>query len=75
MFGSDVAGSIAGDRENVAPSAVFATIDPATGGGKLRPDGTVALRNNVANPAVSAGDPLAASTFDQRGIRSPATGR
>ena len=71
MFGSDVAGNVPGDRENIAASAIFAAVDPVTGGGKLGPDGTVALRNNVANPALSAGDPLAASAFDQRGAARP----
>ena len=71
VFGSDVAGNVAGDRENVAPAALFAAIDPDTGGGKLGPDGTVALRNNVANPALSAGDPLLANVFDQRGAARP----
>ena len=61
VFGSDVVGNIPGDRENIAPSAIFAAIDPDTGGGKLSPDGTVPLRNNLANPALSGGDPLAAS--------------
>ena len=74
VFGSDVTGNIAGDRENVAPGAIFATIDPATGGGKLGPDGTVALRNNVANPALSAGDPILANVFDQRGATRPQPG-
>ena len=71
VFGSDVVGNVPGDRENVASATLFATIDPTTGGGKLGPDGTVALKNNLANPALSAGDPLAASAFDQRGIARP----
>ena len=53
---------------------MFAAIDPATGGGKLSPDGTVALRNNVANPALSAGDPILANVFDQRGAARPQPG-
>ena len=71
VFGSDVAGQRPGDRENIAAGAIFAAVDPTTGGGKLGPDGTVALRNNLANPALSAGDPLAASAFDQRGAARP----
>ena len=39
VFGSDVAGDIPGDRISIAPATVFAAIDPATGGGKLSPDG------------------------------------
>ena len=35
VFGSDVQGNVPGDREDVAPSVVFASFDPATGGGKL----------------------------------------
>ena len=31
----------------------------------------MALKNNLANPALSAGDPLAANVFDQRGIARP----
>jgi hypothetical protein len=54
VFGSDVAGNVPGDRENIAGSALFAAVDPVTGGGKLGPDGTVPLRNNVANPALRA---------------------
>ena len=42
--------------------------------GKLGPDGTVALRNNVANPALSAGDPILANVFDQRGATRPQPG-
>ena len=41
VFGSDVAGNVPGDRENIAAGALFAAVDPATGGGKLGPDGTV----------------------------------
>ena len=71
VFGSDVVGNIPGDRESVSPATLFATVDLSTGGGKLGPDGTVTLKNNVANPALSAGDPLAASAFDQRGTARP----
>ena len=74
VFGSNVAGNIPGDRENVAPDAIFAAIDPTTGGGALSTGGTVALRNNVANPALSAGDPILANVFDQRGATRPRPG-
>ena len=71
VFGSSVKGSIPGDRQKVAPTTIFAAVDPKTGGGKLGPNGTVALRNNVANPALSAGDPIQANVFDQRGAARP----
>ena len=45
VFGSNVAGNIAGDREKVAPANLFAAIDPNTGGGKLSPTGIVPLKN------------------------------
>ena len=67
IFGSDVDGSIAGDREKVAPRAIFAAIDPETGGGKLSASGIVPLKNSLANPALSGADPLAAGAFDQLG--------
>ena len=34
----------------------------------------MALRNNVANPALSAGDPILANVFDQRGAARPQPG-
>ena len=49
------------------PAAVFATIDPATGGGLLNPNGVVSLRNDVANPALTAADPVTASAIGQLG--------
>ena len=58
IFGIDVGGNIVGDREDVAPSALFATIDAGTGGGVLNVDGVVPLRNSTANPAVSGADSL-----------------
>ena len=67
VFGSDVAGGVPGDRENVPAAAVFATIDPATGGGLLNPNGVVSLRNDVANPALTGADPLVASAIGQLG--------
>ena len=35
IFGSDVLGNNPADRENIAASAIFASIDPTTGGGQL----------------------------------------
>lgn len=67
IFGSDVSGSVSGDREGIAASAIFAAIDPATGGGQLSPSGIVPLLNSVANPALSGADPLAASATGQLG--------
>ena len=60
-------GNNPGDRENVAPSAVFASIDPATGGGQLNAGGIVLLLNNTNNPAFSGADPLAAGATGQTG--------
>ncbi|MFZ1428574.1 MAG: right-handed parallel beta-helix repeat-containing protein [Geminicoccaceae bacterium] len=68
VFGTDVTGNIAGDRENVAAGTVFAAIDRATGGGKLDPRGIVPLKKNLlSNPALSAADPIIASNTGQLG--------
>ena len=67
FFGSDVAGNIAGDRENIAAGAIFAAIDPDTGGGLLSASGIVPLLNSITNPALSGGDPLASSATGQLG--------
>ena len=67
IFGGDVTGSVAGDRENVAPGAIFAALDPDTGGGLLNPNGVVSLLNSITNPALSGADPLAASVTGQLG--------
>ncbi|MFZ1428285.1 MAG: right-handed parallel beta-helix repeat-containing protein [Geminicoccaceae bacterium] len=67
VFGSTVTGSIAGDRQNVAAASVFAAVDPTTGGGKLSPTGIVPLKNALTNPALSAADPITASSFGQLG--------
>ena len=56
IFGSDVLGNVSGDRENIAPAAVFAAIDPATGGGQLAANGIVPLLNSIDNPALSGAD-------------------
>ena len=71
IFGSDIAGNVAGDRENIAGSALFATIDPVTGGGVVGANGAVALRNNAPNPALGGADPLAANATDQVGAARP----
>ena len=67
IFGSDVAGNVAGDRENVPASAIFAAVDPATGGGQLAANGIVPLLNSIDNPALSGADPLASSATGQLG--------
>lgn len=68
VFGSDVKGNIAGDRENIAPTAIFATIDPATGGGQADGRGIIPLKKiPTSNPALSAADPLTASATGQLG--------
>ena len=69
VFGSDVQGNVPGDRENISAGALFAALE--YGGGKLGPDGTVALKNSLTNPALSVGDPLAATVLDQRGAARP----
>ncbi|MGD9511263.1 MAG: hypothetical protein AB7X49_22230, partial [Geminicoccaceae bacterium] len=67
VFGSVVTDSIAGDRTNVAAAALFAALDPSSGGGKLNAKGVVPLKRSAANPAASGGDPLAAGTSGQLG--------
>ncbi|MFZ1429293.1 MAG: right-handed parallel beta-helix repeat-containing protein, partial [Geminicoccaceae bacterium] len=67
LFGSKVKGAVAGDRQNVAPATIFAAIDPTTGGGKLSPSGIVPLKNAITNPALTAADPITASSFGQLG--------
>ena len=70
IFGSDVTGNVSGDRENIAPAAIFAAIDPATGGGQLAANGIVPLLNSIDNPALSGADPLASSATGQLGTTS-----
>jgi Ca2+-binding RTX toxin-like protein len=74
-LGSDVTGNVAGDRENVAASMLFAEVDPDTGGGVLALNGgltpTVALRHALTNPALSGAEPVAAGDLDQRGSPRP----
>ena len=71
VFGRSVLGVVAGDRVNVLAGTVFATIDPVSGGGVINAQGVVPLRNNVANPALSAADRFAAVPVDQLGNPRP----
>ena len=71
VFGSDVAGNVPGDRENIAAGAIFAAVDPAPAAASSARTAPWRCKNNLANPALSAGDPLAASAFDQRGAARP----
>ena len=71
MFGSDVLGNVAGDVENVAASAIFAAVDPTTGGGLVNAAGIAPLRANVANPALGGADRFAISSTDQIGTARP----
>ena len=66
IFGSDVLGNNPADRENIAASAIFASIDPGTGGGLIS-GRVVPLLNSTSNPALSGADPLAASATGQNG--------
>ncbi|MGD9507766.1 MAG: right-handed parallel beta-helix repeat-containing protein [Geminicoccaceae bacterium] len=72
VFGGDASGAIVGDIQGAAPAAIFAAIDPTTGGGRFDPAlGIVPLRNSVANPALGGGDILAALPVDQTGTARP----
>ena len=71
VFGSDVQGNVAGDVENIAPGAVFAAIDPATGGGLVNADGIVPLEAAVTNPALGGADRFAIGATDQIGTLRP----
>jgi Ca2+-binding RTX toxin-like protein len=71
IFGSDVVGNVAADRENVAASAVFAAIDLATGGGLVNADGIVPLKASVTNPALGGADRFAIGSIDQIGTPRP----
>jgi hypothetical protein len=75
VFGSEVAGSLPSDRQNVAPGLLFAALDPLTGGGLLADNGgptqTIALRDALDNPALSRADPETAPGTDQRGEPRP----
>ena len=71
IFGGSVVGAAPGDLAGIAPGTIFASLDPETGGGLANADGIVPLRNSVANPALSGGDPLAAMPTDQIGVARP----
>ena len=71
IFGSAVAGTIAGDLQNLAASSIFATIDPTTGGGLANADGVVLLRGDAGNLALGAADRFAAMPTDQLGHVRP----
>jgi hypothetical protein len=71
LFGSSIAGAVEGDLTKVASSALFASIDPLTGGGLLGANGIVMLLGNAANPALSGADPLAAMPTAQLGGARP----
>ena len=75
IFGSAVAGTAAGDLQSVAPSLLFAALDPATGGGRLADNGgpteTIALRDALNNPALGGALPIAGLDTDQRGEPRP----
>ena len=76
IFGSDVAGNVAGDLESVAASTLFAALDPITGGGLLADNGgstkTIALLDDPANPALGGALAIAGLDTDQRGETRPA---
>ena len=78
VFGSTVQGAADGDQQGVASGQVFAVVDPATGGGRLNLNGgstpTVALRDDVNNPAQSGADPYSSGAVDQRGFARPQPG-
>ena len=74
VFGSEVAGDVAGDREGIAAGAIFAQVDATTGGGRLNADGVAPLRANAANPAQGGADRLQTGPTDQLGAPRPAPG-
>ncbi|MFO1071987.1 MAG: choice-of-anchor Q domain-containing protein [Geminicoccaceae bacterium] len=74
VFSTDVAGNAAGDRENVDPALLFASLDAHRGGVLALnggPTATVALRNTLDNPALSGAEPVVAGDLDQRGFARP----
>jgi Ca2+-binding RTX toxin-like protein len=74
VFGSDVAGQAIGDREGVAASAIFASLDRVTGGGALDAANVARLRADPTNPAIAGADRLVAGPVDQLGADRPAPG-
>jgi Ca2+-binding RTX toxin-like protein len=75
IFGSTVAGAAAGDLQTVAPTLLFAALDPVSGGGQLADNGgpteTIALRDALNNPALGGALPIAELDTDQRGDPRP----
>ena len=71
IFGTDVIGNVAGDVENVAAATIFASVDPATGGGAINADGVALLRADVTNPALGGADRFAIGATDQLGHARP----
>ena len=67
IFGSGVAGSVAGDLANVSTALLFAGGLADNGG----PTQTVALRDAADNPALGGADPDDAPGTDQRGLGRP----
>jgi Ca2+-binding RTX toxin-like protein len=71
IFGTDVLGNVPGDRENVAGSTLFASLDPTTGGGLADAAGIVPLKASVTNPAIGGADRFAIGSTDQVGTPRP----
>ena len=71
IFGSDVLGNVAGDRENIAASAIFAAIDPDTGGGLVNAAGVVPLKANADQPGPGRRRPVRRPCTDQIGSARP----
>ena len=67
VFGSDVAGNIVGDLENVPASLLLAGGLADNGG----PTQTIALRDAPDNPALAGADPADTPATDQRGEVRP----
>lgn len=66
IFGSDVAGSVAGDRENVTGFEIVGGL--AFNGGPTPTEGLIA---SAANPALGGAEPVLAGGLDQRGFPRP----
>ena len=71
LLGTIVASSILGDQQNIPAGNIFATIDPAIGGGQANADGVVLLRGNAGNLVLGAADLFAAMPTDQLGHARP----
>lgn len=64
VFGSDVIGNVAGDREGIAASTLFTT-------GLANGDGVVALRSSASNPALGGALSFDSLGTDQLGHARP----